>query len=153
MHDYNATGNYYTIGHLTLLTGLSDRTIRNYISAGILKGEKINNLWHFSPEQVETFIHHPAVRPSILAKSNALVYDFLLNTKKAAPKSCVILDCPGCGINEVTEFFCSAINADSTLHDFRFSFSSLGGTPRIILTGCPHQVLALASRWSSQQGL
>ena len=33
------TGNYYLISHLVLLTGLTDRTIRNYISSGILQGE------------------------------------------------------------------------------------------------------------------
>ena len=37
------TGNYYLISHLVLITGLSDRTIRNYISSGILQGEK--NKW------------------------------------------------------------------------------------------------------------
>ena len=76
------TGKYYVINHLVMFTGLSDRTIRNYIASGILQGEKINGLWHFTPEQVEEFVRHPAVRPSILAKNNGLVYDFLLDTKK-----------------------------------------------------------------------
>ena len=76
------TGNYYVINHLVMFTGLSDRTIRNYISSGILQGEKINGLWHFTPEQVEEFISHPSVRPSILAKNNGLVYDFILDNKK-----------------------------------------------------------------------
>ncbi len=43
-------GNYYLISHLVLSTGLTDRTIRNYIASGILQGEKINGLWHFTPE-------------------------------------------------------------------------------------------------------
>ena len=73
-----ATENYYLINHLVLITGLTDRTIRNYISNGILHGEKINGLWHFTSEEVESFIAHPAVRPSILAKHNSAVYDFLL---------------------------------------------------------------------------
>ena len=32
------TGSYYLIRHLVLLTGLTDRTIRKYISSGILQG-------------------------------------------------------------------------------------------------------------------
>lgn len=36
MEETSATGNYYLISHLTLITGLTDRTIRNYISAGFL---------------------------------------------------------------------------------------------------------------------
>ena len=151
MNDYNATGSFYTINHIVLFTGLSDRTIRNYISSGILEGEKINNIWHFTPEQVDAFLRHPAVRPSILAKNNALIYDFLIDTKKAAPQSCIILDCPGYDRKALTEFFCYSINGDSTLHDFHFAFDSLGDTPRVILTGPTHQVLALVNRYCGQQ--
>lgn len=43
------SGKYYLISHLVLLTGLTDRTIRKYISSGILQGEKIDGLWHFTP--------------------------------------------------------------------------------------------------------
>ena len=46
----------YLINHLTMITGLSDRTIRNYIASGILNGEKINGMWHFTPEEVDAFI-------------------------------------------------------------------------------------------------
>ena len=35
--DMENTGNYYLISHLVLITGLTDRTIRNYISSGILR--------------------------------------------------------------------------------------------------------------------
>lgn len=89
------------ISHITLLTGLTERTIRNYISSGILKGEKINGLWHFTPEQVEYFISHPAVRPSILAKQNSAVYDFLLNSKKEKCEICMIIDFPGRNKKEI----------------------------------------------------
>ena len=44
MEDTNATGNYYCIAHIVQFTGLTDRTIRNYISNGILQGEKINGI-------------------------------------------------------------------------------------------------------------
>ena len=105
-----STGNYYVIGHLVQFTGLTDRTIRNYIAAGILQGEKIDGLWHFTPEQVESFVRHPAVRPSILAKKNALVYDFLMDSRKSAQEACVILDMPGRDGKTVAEFFCEHIS-------------------------------------------
>ena len=84
------SGKYYLISHLVLLTGLTDRTIRKYISSGILQGEKIDGLWHFTPEQVEGFVRHPAVRPSILAKHHAAVYDFLLDDQKNDDEICVV---------------------------------------------------------------
>ena len=42
----------YTIANIVQFTGLTDRTIRNYISSGILIGEKTNGVWQFTPEQV-----------------------------------------------------------------------------------------------------
>lgn len=59
---------YYVINELVMFTGLTDRTIRNYLSSGILQGEKVDGMWRFTSDQVEEFVKHPAVRPSILAK-------------------------------------------------------------------------------------
>lgn len=88
------TGNDYLISHLVQITGLSDRTIRNYIASGILQGEKRNGVWHFTSEQVDGFLCHPAVRPSLLAKHHAAVYDFLLDNRKKTCEMCVVLDLP-----------------------------------------------------------
>lgn len=149
MRDINATGNYYNINSIVMISGLTDRTIRSYISSGILEGEKINGLWHFTPEQVEAFLRHPAVRPSILAKNNGMVYDFLLQDKKPHPEACIILDLPGADEKEAAEFFCYAINNDN-YSDLQFRFDSVSGTPRIILRGAPDQVLALVNAYYSR---
>ena len=140
------TGNYYLISHLVLATGLTDRTIRKYIASGILRGEKIDGLWHFTPEQVEEFIRHPAVRPSILAKKNALVYDFLLNDRKTEPEACLILDLPGADQKGAAEFFCCRISKGN-FQNIRFSFDGAGRTPRVILKGNTREVLALANEF------
>lgn len=149
MTDFSATGNYYTIGHIALFTGLTDRTIRKYISSGILEGELINGVWHFTPEQADAFVRHPAVRPSILAKHNAHVYDFLVETKRNAQQTCMILDLPGHDHKDVAEYFCDAIR-ESDLHDFRFSLDSVSGSPRIILRGHTDEILALVNDYYSQ---
>lgn len=67
--QYHETGHYYTLGHLSQITGLTDRTLRSYLKNGILEGEKINGIWHFSEEQLDAFFRHPAVRPSIQSKT------------------------------------------------------------------------------------
>ena len=95
----------YLISHLVLFTGLTDRTIRNYLAQGFLEGEQINGMWHFTPEQVERFLTHPAVRPSILAKHNGIVYDFLMETKRETRESCMILDLPGADRKALGEYF------------------------------------------------
>ena len=140
------TGEYYLISHLALFTGLTERTIRSHISAGFLQGEKINGLWHFTPEQVEQFLRHPAVRPGILAKNNAIVYDFLADGKKQEQCGCFILDLPGEDARKCTEFFCYEI-AKGDFRDFRFSFDNAGGTPRLILRGPVEQILPLVTQY------
>ncbi len=144
MENTTATGNYYTINHITLMTGLTDRTIRNYISSGFLKGEKINGLWHFSPEQVDAFVRNPAVWPSIQAKKNSIVYDFLLDTKKKHERICIILDLPGDDPKIAAEYFCYTIS-NGNAESVQFSFDSIKGTPRVILQGDPAQVLQLVN--------
>ncbi len=144
MENITTTGNYYTINHITLMTGLTDRTIRSYISSGLLQGEKINGLWHFTSEQVDTFVRHPAVWPSIQAKKNSIVYDFLLDRKKNKEEICTILDLPEANSKATAEYFCSAIsNGDA--EQIHFSFDSIQGVPRIILRGDPAQVLSLVN--------
>ena len=143
------TGKYYVINHLVMFTGLSDRTIRNYIASGILQGEKINGLWHFTPEQVEEFVRHPAVRPSILAKNNGLVYDFLLDTKKTGQEMCVILNTPCADKKTVAEYFCYSINSGG-YHNIQFSFDGVMETSRVILKGDAAEVLRLVNEYNSK---
>ena len=146
------TGNYYLINHLILLTGLTDRTIRNYISNGILQGEKINGLWHFTPEQVDSFICHPAVRPSIQAKQHSVIYDFLRENNTHGCETCMILDFPGKDKKEIAEYFCYRINNE----DFRqihFSFDGMTNVPRVILKGETTEVLHLVNGFMQEQSL
>ena len=143
----DTTENYYLISHLVLLTGLTDRTIRNYISAGILRGEKINGLWHFTPEQVEAFLCHPAVRPSILAKNNGAVYDFLGDTHKSTSEACIIADFPGKSKKELAEFFYYTIS-NGEYQNISFSFDGVAKVPRIILKGDTQTVLHLINAYT-----
>ena len=41
---HHETGQYYTLGHLSQITGLTDRTLRTYLKNGILEGEKISGI-------------------------------------------------------------------------------------------------------------
>lgn len=147
--EANTSGNYYCINHISLFTGLTDRTIRSHLATGILQGEKINGVWHFTPEQVDAYIRHPAVKPSIQAKNNALVYDFMLETKRSAPEICTILDLPGNDRKDAAEFFCHAIN-NGEYRNIRFSFSTLNGIPRVILKGNAQEVLSLTNAYFNE---
>ena len=151
MEHSEATGNYYLINHLTLITGLSVRTIRSYLANGILKGEKINGLWHFTPEAVDAFLHHPSVVPSIQAKQSAVVYDFMLDRKKNQPEACLILDLPGHDATSAAEFFCNSITNDGYQH-IRFSYNHTAGAPRIILRGAYRDLQRLVQAYYDRIG-
>ena len=140
-------GHYYTLGHLYQFTGLTDRTLRTYLSKGILEGEKTNGAWHFTETQLDAFFRHPTVRPTLIAKHNATVYDFLLDTKKPKPRICVILDLPGADRESVSEFFCDAITSRD-FHDLHFSFDGVE-MPRVFLTGQPDEILSLVNSYKS----
>ena len=84
----------YTIEQLSCITGLTTRTLRNYLKSNILQGSKDSGMWHFTEEQVSDFIYHPAVYPSIQAKHHAIVYDFLAGQDNGENEICVLLTAP-----------------------------------------------------------
>lgn len=141
------TGHFYTLGHLTQITGLTDRTLRTYLKNGILEGEKISGIWHFTEAQLDAFLRHPTVRPSIQAKNNAIVYDFMLDPKKPEPRACVILDIPDLDSVAASKFFCEAI-CYGNFQDLRFSLDVVD-SPRIILSGPMEQIMSLVNSYNS----
>ena len=145
--NFDSEDRLYTLGHLVMFTGLTDRTLRSYIKLGLLVGEKINGLWHFTPEQVESFISNKAVRPSILAKNNALIYDFILDRKKKVPECAMVLDITDGSRREVAEFFCYTISNEG-YHHINFSMDApMGAYPRVILKGHTDQVMKLVNAY------
>lgn len=126
---------YYTINEVALMTGLTSRTIRNYIRMGLLHGEKVSGVWRFPPDAFARFLDHPSVSPSIQAKRNAIVQDFLADQKKKTSQMCVILDLPEAEARAVADFFTGQYNAGSYGSDLCFSFQSMEAYVRVILKG------------------
>lgn len=126
----------YTINHVALMSGLSSRTIRNYMKMGFIEGEMINGVWHFSAEEVGELFANPNVAPAIQAKKNALIYDFLSDNHKQQDEMCVVMDNRATleEANAISEFFCDAINREYP-GCVRFGFSFDGDQARVILTG------------------
>lgn len=83
---------YYTIDEVATLSMLSTRTLRNYIKSGFLQGDKVNGVWQFTSEDLDTFLHHNYVKQSIQAKRNGIVFDFMSNDTKTESTVCSIYD-------------------------------------------------------------
>ena len=126
----------YTMNDIAGMTGLTTRTLRNYLKSGILCGEKEDGVWKFSEEQFAAFIEHPAVKPGIRAKRQSIVYDFLMTDKKKESQTCVILDIQAehDAAGKVSEFFCNRIKEQAD-DNVRFGFEWYKRNVRVILSG------------------
>ena len=112
----------YTINDLSLISGLSTRTLRNYIKDGLLKGDKPDGNWSFTDQEITEFLSHPSVKPSIQAKkehTSCVILDYVLETHHA---------------NHLCAVLCKSINETSYQH-VRFSFEHKNRNARITLSG------------------
>ncbi len=124
----------YTIEQLSCITGLTTRTLRNYLKSEILQGSKDTGIWQFTEQQVSAFVRHPSVWPSIQAKHHAIVYDFLAGQDNGENEMCILLDLTleERQAKEKADFFCNAANS---LSHIRFAFSYESGKAHYILKG------------------
>ncbi|MBE5877204.1 MAG: helix-turn-helix domain-containing protein [Lachnospiraceae bacterium] len=140
---------FYTINELALMTGLTTRTLRNYLQMNVLTGEKVNGAWQFTEEDISEFLANPSVQPSIQAKKNAVVFDFLADRKKKTNEICFVLDVNVSAeeAEEISGFFCEKINQLGGNSRIRFSFERNGESVRVMLTGEEIQVKQLLEEY------
>ena len=122
----------YNLKQLAMMTGLTERTLRNYLRLGILTGEKVDGVWQFTKEQVTTFYEKRVVKSAMKATRNAIIYDFLSDTFTCENSICAILHLPEDKPLAVAEFFCDAVNQRKNLN---MRFDRLKGRNQVILVG------------------
>lgn len=139
---------YYTLNQVAMMTGLTTRTLRNYIKVNTLNGEKIDGVWKFTSEEIEEFVSNPNVKPSILAKNKSIIFDFLGETDKKLNELCVILDLH---VDEdeaegISSFFCDEISKNET-GTVKFMFEKNRKNSRVILSGYEDIVMHLLNTY------
>ncbi len=141
--------NFYTINEVATMTGLTTRTIRNYLKSGLINGEKVNGIWIFSPEDFNAMLNNPAIKPSIQAKNNSVVYDFIADDRKKVNKICTLLDLfvEDNEAEEISKFFCNTINSYADIGDLSFKFEKHGRNVRVILSGADEVVMEIMNRY------
>lgn len=139
----------YTIEQLSCITGLTTRTLRNYIKSDILQGSKDAGIWQFTEEQISAFIHHPMVYPSIQAKHHAIVYDFLAGQENGENEMCVLLDLTleESEATAAADFFCQAASSSVRI---RFAFSYESGRGRYILRGAQADISQIMREFNNR---
>ncbi|MBQ3027834.1 MAG: MerR family transcriptional regulator [Lachnospiraceae bacterium] len=139
---------WYTMNDISMMTGLTTRTLRNYLRQGLLNGEKVDGVWRFSEEEYEAFLVHPAVKPGVRAKRNAIVNDFMLQDAKKENQTCVILDF--CMEREEAKqaagFFCERMKEQED-EMLQFGMEWHKKNMRIILSGTEDAVKEIMRRY------
>lgn len=136
---------FYTIEGVAAMSGLSTRTIRNYITTGQLEGEKVDGAWRFTPEQFGDFLRQDMVRQSVRAKENGKIYDFLLTDRRKESAACLIWDWPVEGGEEearLRERLMEAVNELELGCAYHFE----GDSARAVLIGAPEALGRLLTR-------
>ena len=141
---------FFTIADMTVMTGLSSRTIRTYIAEGFLQGDKSSGVWQFSPEQIDRFFNNAAVRPTLRAKKNAVVYDFL-GAPHGENMMCVVLDLPAESLSQASALFCGYISEIQAKAELRFASDRIGKKGRVILSGSDADVMELLARYYNER--
>ena len=136
----------YSINELAMITSLTTRTLRNYLSQGALTGEKIDGAWAFTTEDIDHFMSNEAVRKRIQANHNAVVFDFLSDSCKRSNRACVILDLAvdDARAAEITRFLCEQANQS---RDVELRVARCRGLTRVILSGGEETVANIMARY------
>jgi hypothetical protein len=139
---------WYTLNNIATMTGLTTRTLRNYLQMGLLIGEKVDGVWRFSEEQLYAFMDNPTVRQGMHAKQNAIVTDFLLMGGRKENRTCVILDyCMDWDdAKRAIDFFCEKINEQGD-DELRFGMERHKKNVRLIISGSETAVKEIMKRY------
>lgn len=139
---------WYTLNNIATMTGLTTRTLRNYLRMGLLTGEKVDGVWRFSEEELYAFMDNPSVQQGIHAKQNAIVTDFLLMGGRKENRTCVILDyCMEWeDAKRAIDFFCDTINEQGD-EELRFGMERHNKSVRLIISGSEPAVKEIMKRY------
>ncbi len=138
----------YTLNEIAIMSGLTTRTLRNYMKMDILHGEMADGIWRFQEKEVMDFFQNPYVQPSIQAKKKAIVFDFLAQNEKRINEICTIIDVYATEheAEEISAFFCEEVNKRKE-GKLKFSMEKNGSFVRVILRGYEDAVMEILNAY------
>ncbi|WOO38675.1 helix-turn-helix domain-containing protein [Anaerocolumna sp. AGMB13020] len=138
------TYNIYEVAEMTML---SDRTIRNYIRRGLLKGKLEGGAWCFTEEELSEFFTEDYVKQAAIGKAEGIVARFLEADRKNEDSLCTIYDMK---VREAQEGkrLCEKLLLEINTEEDRqvtcsYRYDAKKETARIILSGDADNVLKL----------
>ncbi|SHO53250.1 class I SAM-dependent methyltransferase [Anaerocolumna xylanovorans] len=134
----------FTIADISKMTGFTDRTIRNYMKRGLLKGSLVKGTWYFDNGNLEDFLEERFVKQGLKGKAESLVEHFLKGRKQAEDTLCSIynmqFDREEDG-KKICDRLLNKINTGGYKEiQFSYHYDKKAGKARIILTGRAEEV-------------
>lgn len=126
----------YTVENIAQMTGLTSRTIRNYIAAGRLRGRKIGSQWRFTEADIEALLSDRNDPAEESAASSDKVADFLRPQSRAGISTCTIIDAPAAS-GDAAEALAEIVSeaAASSEAEVEFTYLDEVRVARFIITG------------------
>lgn len=97
----------FTVDNIAEMTGLTSRTIRNYIADGRLKGRKIGSQWRFTEADIEALFSASGARSAVGQEETegGAAADFLRVQKRDSVAVCAVVDYPAPGKDATDSIF------------------------------------------------
>jgi len=83
---------YYTVADVAEFTGMTGRTIRNYLKDGTLTGTKIGVQWRFTEEDIRRLFHKESF---VIETPTQHVRNFMSDTTTLDDRICSVIDLTG----------------------------------------------------------
>ena len=84
----------YTVADVAELTGLTSRTIRNYLKDGTLRGKKIGVQWRFTEEDINRLFFEVDAKGEKILKPDDIISDFMKSEGRGQAECCFAWDIP-----------------------------------------------------------
>lgn len=84
----------YTVADVAELTGLTSRTIRNYLKDGTLRGKKIGVQWRFTEEDINRLFSEVDEAGAKILKPEDVISEFLKPREREGTECCFAWDIP-----------------------------------------------------------
>ena len=114
----------YTVSDVAQMTGLTERTIRNYIKDGKLQGKKVGVQWRFTEEDIGNLFEDPSVSNEVMENNYGKITDFL-EQKPIAGTGVVLINEAVEDENELEKKVDEIISFVNQNKNFRFSYQYL----------------------------
>ena len=135
------------INELSMISGFTTRTLRNYIKKGTLQGDIQSGIWVFTENQISAFLESPGVQKKMMQKNAAIATDFLQHPNLKGNRLCIILDMAAAEAKKkkAASFFCDAVVQSEG--DVRFSSQKYGNRIRVVVEGAEGTVVKIMRRY------